>query len=553
LPAPPPCDCGSCPADPNFTCSYIGEDQFVEDAYIANAYRGNLLLTPGDSSGVIGGLLHTLNPPQHYSHMGIIVADHNLVRHCTASMERITAKEYFSGSLLGIAAPLDGLTPDHVQYGWPGTITQSVYQAFFANRYGTGLTPPGYSGPYTGSMLPDQESTKSPQSAYLMNQLGFDAVSDDGVTWYPPLIVKPCPLLQLPLHTAALNRIAEQALSTYAHYRFFAYTDGSIGAVPDYMGPKFTVPDARPDFDPTTGRWTDWATAIKWVTTPTIPAVCSSFAWQMVKNSAPPGKSMIFNLDWAKSPAEALGQKNGACVRAIAPLWVADNLDPYTLDGLYFYNQADRITSGKSLHDNLSQLVFDKLKGSLHDAGGIQKTLAAAIDDIGRGAFIVAAEAGVAALSSVLSIATGTVFDAAVLAKLIELLYDMPDDIANQMCNAFAFDCIRGFPGDTHCVDAKGNPIKSVDSDNWSSAPGPGRAVSPDYIHMFWDAPGTANVDMINGLYGCNVPAQLCVGVFNRPKAFLFQVQERLRSLGGCSTRASRCKAHTFQQVANIR
>lgn len=301
----------------------------------------------------------------------------------------------------------------------------------------------------------------------------------------------------------------------------FGYTDGSIGADADYMGPKFTVPDAQPDFDPSTGRWTDWATAIKWVTEPTIPGVCSSFTWQMVKDSAPPNRSMVIRMDWAKSQSDALGQQNGACVRAVAPLWQADIIDPYTLDGLYFYSEPDRITAGKSLHDNLSQLVYDSLKGSLHDAGGVQKTLAAALDDIGRGAFILAAESGAAALSSVLATATGIVFDVVLLGKLIELLYDMPDDIANQMCNSFAFDCIRGFPGDAHCVDAKGNPIKDVDSDNWSSAPGPGRAVSPDNIHMFWDAPGLANADVINGLYGYNVPAQLCVGVFNRPKCVL--------------------------------
>ena len=220
LPLPQTCDCNSCPADPNFTCSYIGEDQFVEDAYIANAYRGNLLLTPGDSSGVIGGLLHSLNPPQHYSHMGIVVADHNLIRHCTMSQERLTAKEYFSGSLLGIPAPLDGLNPDHLQFGWPGTITQSTYQAFLADRYGDSLTPPGQSGPYKGSTLPDLESAQSPKTGYLMNQLGFDPVSDDGTTWYPPLIVKPCPLLQLKsvLLGVALYRVAQQALATYAYY-----------------------------------------------------------------------------------------------------------------------------------------------------------------------------------------------------------------------------------------------------------------------------------------------------------------------------------------------
>ncbi len=512
-----PCPCDSCPPSPELTCSYIGEDQFVEDAYLANAYRGNLFLTPGDASGVIGGLLHSLDPPQHYSHMGIIVANHDLVRHCTMSQDRLTTSEYYSGSMLGVPAPLDGLDVDHAQYGWPGTITQSVYQAFFAARYGTGITPPGHSGPYKGSFLPDPESTHN--NSYLMNQLGFDPVSDDGDTWYPPLIVKLCPFLQTQQHTEALDRIVQAALSAYAHYRFFAYTDGVIGGESGVTGASFTVPVAQPDFDPSTGRWADWATSLKTVTTPTIPACCSSFAWQMVQNSVPPGGPKII-LDWANSHLQALGEYQGKCIRSVPPLWQADSRDKATRDGLYLYSEGERILTANSLHDNLAQLVYDKLKAQLHNAGGVESAVASVLDDVGRDAFIIAAGAGVAALSSLLGplVATaGYVVDAVFLSKLIELLKDMPEDIANQMCNLFAFDCARGFPADAHCVDAKGNQITDVDSDNWSSAPGPGRAVSPDNIHMFWDAPGIANSDIIQGLYGYNVPAKLCVGVFNRP------------------------------------
>jgi hypothetical protein len=516
-----PCNCNSCDPDPKLTCSYSGQDYYVEDAYLANAYPGNLLLTPGDSRGVIGGLLHALTPAQHYSHMGIVIAN-TLIRHCTSSQERLIAKEYYSGSLLGIAAPLDGLNVDHVQYGWPGTITQSVYQAFYADRYGGGLTPPGHTGPYQGSMLPDMESAQSPKSAYLMSELSFDPVSDDGLTWYPVLIVKPCPLLQTPIHTDALNHVAQQALATYAHYRFFAYSSGSVGGDSAFNGPTFTVPDAQPVFDSSTGRWTDWADGINWVTKPTIGAVCSSFAWQVIQNFFNPGvgaRKLI--LDWAKSQADALGEDNGACVRSVEPLWPADVIDADTQDGLYLYSEAQRKIAAQSLHDNLSQTVFDSLKQTLHDEGGLEKTLAAVVDDVGRAAFIAAATGGVSALTSLLGpllTAAGAVFDAVLLGNLIELLYDMPEDIANQMCNSFAFDCTRGFPADTRCVDALGNEIASVDSSNWSSAPGPGRAVSPDNIHMFWDAPAPVTAgQVIQGLYGYNVPAQLVVGVFRRP------------------------------------
>jgi hypothetical protein len=334
--------------------------------------------------------------------------------------------------------------------------------------------------------------------------------------------VKPCPLLQTPEHTDALSRIAQQALATYCHYRFYAYTEGAIGGDVNFAGPKFTVPDAQPDFDFSTGRWADWAAGVKWVTKPTIPGVCSSFAWQMVQNVSASNLGPKIVLDWAKTQAQALGEDNRRCVRAVAPEWQADSIGGGVRDGLYSYSEADRETTAQSLHDDLSQTVYDSLKGSLHDAGGVQKAVAAVLDDVGRAAFIAAAAAGVSAVSSlILPLLGSVVVDAVFIENLIELLYDMPEDISNQICNLFAFDCARGFPGDTRCVDAKGNEIKDVDSDNWSSAPGTGRAVSPDNIHMFWDAPGVANSEIIQGLYGYNVAANVCLGVFNKPKCAL--------------------------------
>lgn len=519
---PTPCDCSSCGPNPSFTCSYSGEDETVDDAYIANAYRGNLLLCPGSGAGVIGGLLHALTPPQHYSHMGILVANYNLVRHCTCSSEWLTASEYFTGSVLGVPAPVDGLDPSHLQFGWPGTITQSVYQAVMAERYGTN-PPPGSAAAYAGSMLTDQASTQTPKSKYLMADLSFDPVSDDGQTWYPPLIVKPCPSLQTSAVTNALGRIADAALEIYAHYRFYCYTNGLVGGILDYSGPGLSVPVAQPDFNLAEGRWTDWAEpATQWITPgSTIPGVCSSFVWQAVQQAFPKNLATVV-LDWAKDNASGLGEDNGACVRTIPPDWTADTLDPYTVDGLYYYSEDGRKTAGQVLHDNLSQQVFDSLKQSLHKSGGVEKAVGDAIDDVGRGAFIAAAEGGVAALSALLlPMLAGVVLDSVFLENLIELLYDMPEDLANQVCNAFAFDCYRGFPGDTSCVDALGNEITDVDSSNWASAPGPGRAVSPDNIHMFWDAPGPSDQQTIRGLYGYNVTAKLCLGLFSRPMCVL--------------------------------
>jgi hypothetical protein len=514
---PPPCNCGCCPSDPTLTCSYTGQDMYVEDAYLANAYAGNLFLCPGDSSGPIGGLLHALKPPQHYSHMGIMVADLNLIRHCTCSQDRLTAKEYYTGNLLGVSAPSDGLTVDHLENGWPGTITQSIYQAYYADQYG---------GAYEGSNLPDPESTASPETSYLMNELSFDPVSDDGQTWYPPLVVKPCPSLQRPIHTQALARIVQQALATYCYYSFYAYTEGGIGGYMFDISRIFATPNSQPEFNPATGRWKDWSEELDLVSKPLIPAVCSSFVWQMVQQANGDGGPRIV-LDWAQNHADALGENGGNCVRAVPPAWQADAV--LSSDGLYLYSETERITVANSLHQSVSDSVYGSLKSSLAGTGAVGKAVSDVLDDLGRAGFLAAAVEGSEALGALLTplLPGFAVVDLAFLDQLIELLFDMPDDIANQICNAFAFNCLTGFPA-AGCVDSQSNRINSAtDSTNWGSAPGTGLAVSPDNIHMFWDAPdprssfetaAAANPSAeIRGLYGYNVTAQPCVGVFNRP------------------------------------
>lgn len=184
--------------------------------------------------------------------------------------------------------------------------------------------PPGFNEAYKGAHLLDLESEN--QTKYLINQLSFDAVSDDGQVWYPPLIVKPCPLLQSALQTNALSRVAQQATQTYAHYQFYAFTKGNIGGDLNYGDPKpFTVPAAQPAFDASTGRWADWSSQIKWVTEGNIAACCSSFVWQVIRNAIPANKPPILLLDWAQETKDALGEENGGCVRAISPNWAANS------------------------------------------------------------------------------------------------------------------------------------------------------------------------------------------------------------------------------------
>ena len=97
---------------------------------IANARAGNLFLCPADGVGIIGGLLLHLRYPQRFSHMGVFVDDGLTIRHSTVVQDQMTADKHMTGSIFGQPAPTDGFTDDAIRYGWPGTITQTVSDAF---------------------------------------------------------------------------------------------------------------------------------------------------------------------------------------------------------------------------------------------------------------------------------------------------------------------------------------------------------------------------------------------------------------------------------------
>ncbi len=165
----------------------------------------------------------------------------------------------------------------------------------------------------------------------------------------------------------------------------------------------------------------------------TYPAVCSSFIWAVARRlglqlEGPGGLARPQDLEITDAPAVEVG----------------DN----TPDGLYLYREDERTKAAHWFHERVHTEVLDNVRGKVKEK----------IGDVGR-------------------------FDD-LLGGIINALSDMADDVANQMCNAFASDWCD--------TDAK-------DSDRWSS-PGTGIAVSPDDT-MRWDGPDTG------GLFGYAVPA----------------------------------------------
>jgi hypothetical protein len=222
----------------------------------------------------------------------------------------------------------------------------------------------------------------------------------------------------------------------------------------------------------------------------TIAMVCSSFVWlavQLVNERAatanPPYPRIILD-GRPKLSHFASGGNYGRsmCSSFFLRKPAIDKINSQTPDGLYFYSKDERAKAAKWLHDYWVKTVRDKIDEALP---GLFASLG-----IGVGVGLTVQKL-LALLTSWNAGAVATLlgFTPLFMEELIVLISDMPDDLANQICNAFAFD---------RCETA------AKDDDNWKD-PGVGYAVSPDNIINSW-APPTPHEDpaAIHGLYGYN-------------------------------------------------
>lgn len=224
------CTPGDTPPRPGLSCQVTGEWTVIPP-HIANAKKGDIILS--SACGVIGDLLRNVDPPQRYSHTGIMVADRFWIRHSTASTKRYG--DYGVGST---QAGSDGIRPDILRYGWPGTITQSVYEAF------------------EGGFIRDPES----QKLYEIDGFNPDPIRCSGeVDLTYPLLIKPPPEWEQTIRPI-LHQVADAASQTNGHYRFGNYTDGTMPQNPALNAP------------PESG----WAAG-------TIATVCTTFIWNALQ------------------------------------------------------------------------------------------------------------------------------------------------------------------------------------------------------------------------------------------------------------------------------
>ncbi len=503
------CDPDACPPDPRLVCALQPSHSIRwTPATIDNAMKGDLVLSPADGNGVIGTLLGALTPPQIYDHMGMMVENRRVIRHCTESKDRLKDKRYYTGVLVVAPAPTDGLRSDHITYGWPGIIHQTVEDAFYTGLRGPynedwagsptlggpplvsmkeflSVSPGEREGKYPGNWDalkfydPEENFTAEPYR-YTIRNLPKDPARrksaefpDGELLW--PIVVRPTLDAEerLPWVRPLLHRVADASLGLKAHYRFYCYTrsaisiDGSkdpppAGApywstikqpvtVEDPPAPLPPVdpndPGNLPDIpEPTSHTEYIPIGGVDWAVG-THPMVCSTFVWAAVR-AAEKGLGRKIALE---GPIEPLNNTGGPH-RALG-----------SQDGLYNYTEKERQDSAVTLHAALVRQVHESLEEE---------------------------QSGIVGL----------------IADFFAWTSDIADDVATQNVNAFALD-----------------RADEVDDQLYES-PGDGDSVAPDDILLQWDAPNGADGEGFRGLYGDQVPALLVQGAYTWAADFKYQL-----------------------------
>jgi len=312
-------------------------------AAFQNAQAGDVILSPaptGDGD-LIAAMFAALTPPQRHGHSGLMTANFYEITHCTASVARIAANT--NNDAVGVPTSLNG---QMLQYGWPGSITQTIDEAT-------------NSVPWT-----------APEGAtYSESSFNFDDRGNPQQL-IPPMVVKPLPeneqtarpkLRQAadlarskgaqyasPYNQPAGKLLGEQLSIGGCYYSFYNYTKPQISA-------GFTDPA------PADGGWAEGMS----------PAVCSAFVWMCMKETGIPCVST--NADESLSDFTAAALATGEV--AVSP----DASNP-TLDGLIYYPEQERQAGAAALYALFMQQALSK-EGGFGTLPGVNDTVAGPIAD----------------------------------------------------------------------------------------------------------------------------------------------------------------------------
>ena len=205
-----------------------------------------------------------------------------------------------------------------------------------------------------------------------------------------------------------------------------------------------------------------------------VATVCSSFIWLAAQKAG-------IQLEGA-NPFTNPGDLESADTSNNAAIGL-DSSGINTRDGLYFYTEESRRAVVQWLHNYVKKMVSDQIPSwiSINPLDWIGATAA--------------------------------------------FIEDTADNIANQICNTFAFDW---------------NSDEAEASDNWKN-PGTGNAVSPDNL-MFWDSPDSSkNNNGFTSLYGYYEEAIYMPGGWAPVDVFKWKHIETKGTLTGTVVGSSGC------------
>jgi len=189
--------------------------------------------------------------------------------------------------------------PDILKFGWPGTISQSIKEAF------------------QGGVYQDPASDKVYRVAGF-NSRAIQCTLDEAIIH--PLVVKP-PVEHEASVRPTLHSAAEMAKTINGHYRFANYSDATIA-----MDPTKNAPASA-----------GWAQG-------TRGNVCSSFIWSAFKE---------LDITLEGDELEAIDIAQGAERISTAA----------STDGLYHYTEPERLAAGNWLYSHMYDEVYDNNGG----------------------------------------------------------------------------------------------------------------------------------------------------------------------------------------------
>lgn len=329
------CRPGELPPRPGISCRPTADDWVIIPPRIANALKGDILLTPG--CGFIGSLVRTLG--QTYSHEYVLANNYYDLVHSTSTDDFLKHNPHPFGTL---GETTEGIREDALKFGFPGTLTQTVLEA----RLGSRLL---YEDP---AMPPCEPDTEGCQNHFYVIK-GFNPNPErckGDVEINRPLVLKPPPsaakALRPSLHTAA-----DKALTIRGHYRLFAYSRGDISVTPSFDGPEQyprLVAETHPDGTVTyVNQPADiWATG-------TRATHSSQFIWTAFREAG-------------------LTLEGGELEPADFPFV---EIDPSTPDGQYFYRGGERLAAARFVYSD----TYNKAR---NEAGFFGELLTDAADDL---------------------------------------------------------------------------------------------------------------------------------------------------------------------------